>query len=115
MAYMLLIAEPVRFRAEFPVSDRRDAYERMREFAAELKERGVLMASESLTTDRVRVQKRDGRTSLVDGPFAEAKEVIGGFFLLNCATKEEAIEIARACPVVEWCDVEVRKVGPCWD
>ena len=76
---------------------------------------GLLIASESLATGGVRVKKRDGHASLIDGPFAEAKEMIGGFYLLDCATKEEAIEIASACPAAEWCEVEVRKIGPCWE
>jgi hypothetical protein len=115
MSYMLLIAEPVNQRAERSESEGRVLYDRMSEFAAGLKERGLLIASESLTRSSVRVRNRDGQTSLVDGPFAEAKEMIGGFFMLDCATKEEAVEIASACPAAQWCDVEVRKIGPCWE
>ena len=115
MSYLLLIAEPVNQRAERSESEGRVLYDRMSEFAAGLKERGLLIASESLTRSSVRVKNRDGQTSLVDGPFAEAKEMIGGFFMLDCATKEEAVEIASACPAAQWCDVEVRKIGPCWE
>ena len=49
-----------------------------------------------------------------DGPFAEAKEMIGGFFLLTCATREQAIDIARECPAAEWATIEVRELGPCF-
>lgn len=115
MPYLLLIAEPVGQRAERSESEGRFLYDRMVEFGAGLKERGLLIASESLARGGVRVRKRDGQASLIDGPFAEAKEMIGGFFMLDCATKEEAIEIASACPAAEWCEVEVRKVAPCWE
>jgi len=48
-------------------------------------------------------------------PYAEAKEMLGGFFLLGCATREESIEIARQCPAARCCSVEMREVGPCFD
>ena len=88
----------------------------MLRYADELKARGVLRGVESLASDTngVRVQVRDGRQRLLDGPFTEAKEMIGGFFLLDVPTREEAVAIAVACPAAEWCTVEVREVGPCW-
>jgi hypothetical protein len=62
----------------------------------------------------VRLTKRGGRTVALDGPFAEAKEMVGGFFLLDVATRGEALAIARDCPAAEWATIEVREVGPCW-
>jgi hypothetical protein len=62
----------------------------------------------------VRVQVRDGRPSLTDGPFAEAKEMVGGYFLLTCKTREEAVAIAAECPAAQWATVEVREFGPCF-
>jgi hypothetical protein len=116
MPYMLLIMEPRAQRAERGVEAGRKAYEQMQQWGAGLHERGLLVASESLASDTkgVRVQRRDGRQSLVDGPFTEAKEMIGGFFLIDCATLDEAVGIAGSCPAVEWCTVEVREVAPCW-
>lgn len=114
MPYMLLIAEPIGQRAERTEAEGRFLYDRMVEFGAGLKERGLLVASESLASEGLRVKKRDGKASLIDGPFAEAKEMIGGFYMLTCETQEEAIEIASACPAAEWCEVEVRKIAPCW-
>ncbi|MGT2439563.1 YciI family protein [Bradyrhizobium betae] len=61
----------------------------------------------------VRVQVREGRRDPLDGPFAEAKEMIGGYFLVDCATQDEAIAIAAERPAAAWCTVEVREVGPC--
>ena len=61
----------------------------------------------------MRVQVRDGKPTLIDGPFAEAKEIVGGFFLLDCETREQAIAVARECPAAEWATVEVREFGPC--
>lgn len=58
----------------------------------------------------------DGRCEeAMDGPFAEAKEMIGGFFLLTCETQEEAIAVARECPAAAWATVEARELGPCYE
>jgi hypothetical protein len=52
---------------------------------------------------------------VLDGPFAEAKEMVGGFFLLDCKTREEAVAIAQRCPAAEWATVEVRATAPCYE
>ena len=116
MSYMLMIVEPVGQRTERGLEAGKQVYARMVQFTADLKARGVLLASESLESEDkgVRIQVRGGRSRLVDGPFAEAKEMIGGFFLLNCATRDEALAIAAECPAAEWCTVEVREAAPCY-
>lgn len=116
MSYMLMIVEPVEQRHERGLEAGQQLYARMLQFTEELRARGVLVASESLAgQDKgVRVQVRGGRRHLLDGPFAEAKEMVGGFFLLDCATREEAVAIAGECPAAEWATVEVRQVAPCY-
>ncbi|NPT44604.1 dehydrogenase [Paraburkholderia sp. 1N] len=114
MSYMLLIVEPPDQRIERGEQAGREVYDQMVRFAADLKERGKLLAVESLASEAVRVQVRGGQPKLLDGPFAEAKEMIGGFFLLDCETREEAVAIAQTCPAASWCTIEVRKVGPCF-
>ena len=116
MAYTLLIVEPREQRSQRSEEEGRAVYGQMLEFAGKLEARGVLRACESLASDKdgVRLQKRNGEARLVDGPFAEAKEMIGGFFLLDVDSREEAVAIAAECPAAEWCTVEVRKVGPCF-
>jgi hypothetical protein len=117
MPYMLLIMEPPGQRLTRTEEEGRELYARMMKFGQDLQQRGLLIASESLHPDSagVRVQVRDGRTTLVDGPFAEAKEMVGGFFMLSCDSKEEAVDIARSCPAAEWSTVEVRGTGPCYE
>ncbi|MCB1486491.1 MAG: hypothetical protein KDJ88_03420 [Bauldia sp.] len=117
MSYMLLIVEQPGERDVDPKEGQR-RYEVMHQFAADLDSRGLLAAAESLLTTEetgVRVRKRGGRAATVDGPFAEAKEIIGGFFLLKAKTREEAVALAEECPATEWSIVEVRELGPCWD
>ncbi len=117
MPYMLLIMEPREQRAERSPAEGRHAYDSMLGFAADLKARGLLLAAESLTGDRdaVRVEVRNGQRKALDGPFSEAKEMVGGFFLIDCKTRDEAVAIAADCPAAAWCAVEVRALGPCYE
>ena len=113
---MLLIHEPVGQRQSRSRAEGEAVYGRMLRFAEELEARGVLRAVESLSSQEggARIKVSNGRGEVLDGPFAEAKEMVGGFFLLDCATRDEAIAIARECPAAEWATVEVRAVGPCY-
>jgi hypothetical protein len=117
MAYMLLMIEPVEQRSTRTREQGEQVYARMQRFADELKAQGLLLGVESLASHNkaTRVQVRDGRARVVDGPFAEAKEMVGGFFLVSCDTREEALAIAARCPAAEWCTIEVRPLAPCYD
>jgi hypothetical protein len=78
----------------------------------ELAASGELIASEALADPSLtrRVSVRDGRTLTSDGPFAEAKELLAGFFLLECESMERAVEVAARVPEAELDLVEVRPV-----
>lgn len=117
MSYMLLIVEPVGQRATRTETQGREAYASMQRFAQSLAAQGKLKAVESLSsqTTAVRVSRAAGQVELLDGPFAEAKEMVGGFFLLQDVTREEAIALAHDCPASQWCTVEVRALAPCFD
>src|SRR5262245_55882295 len=73
----------------------------MLRFNEELVKAGVLLSAEGLHSSGsgARVCYRDGRRTVVDGPFAESKELIAGFYLIQVRSKEEAIEWASRCPV----------------
>jgi hypothetical protein len=116
MAYMLLVIEPPGQRSTRTDAEEREVYARMVRFSEELKQRGLLTMSQSLKSDAAgaRVQVRDDSVMITDGPFAETKEVMGGFFLLTCNTREQAIAIARECPAAQWAAIEVRELGPCF-
>lgn len=115
MPFLLLIVEPKGQRRERAPEEGRAVYARMVDYSAKLKERGVLLATNSLRSDAVRLTLESGRKRVVDGPFAESKELIGGFFLLSCDTREQALVHAADCPAVEWATIEVRETGPCFD
>lgn len=115
MSYMLLIIEEPQKRRGRALAEGEQAMARMNDFAASLRQRGVLLACDSLRPDAegVRIESHNGKRSLLDGPFAEAKEIVGGFFLLDVQTREQAVAIGSECPATEWATVEVREVGPC--
>ena len=117
MAYVLLILEPPGIRETRSPEEGEVLYRRMEAFSADLKSRGVLRVSQSLKSDSagVRLRRHGGRSSLVDGPFAEAKEMIGGFFWLTCESRAEAVAIAEECPAAEWATIEVRELGVCYE
>ena len=115
MSYMLLIVEPQGQRRTRTEAEGRAVYDRMLSYAASLKKRGVLIQTSSLLEPSVRLELRAGRRSVTDGPFTEAKEFVGGFFLLKCDTRDEALAFATECPAAEWATVEVRETGPCYE
>jgi hypothetical protein len=117
MSYMLLIHEPVGQRATRSEAEGRALYERMLRFGAALHEEGVLLGAQSLAPQSraTRVRVAAGKASAVDGPFAEAKEMIGGFFHVDVASHEEAVALAARCPAAEWATVEVRALAPCYE
>ena len=69
-------------------------------FNEELHQAGVLVASEGLNPGgkAARVEVRRGRRTVVDGPFAESKELVGGFYVIEVASLDEAVEWAMRCP-----------------
>jgi hypothetical protein len=81
-------------------------------YTAMLRERGAYLAAEALqpvqTATSVRI--RDGRTLTTDGPFAETKEALGGFYLVEAKDLDEALEFAAACPGSRFGTIEVRPV-----
>ncbi len=83
-------------------------------YDAELRERGRCIASEALepvsTATTVRV--RNGRLSVTDGPFAETKEQLAGFYLIEARDLNEAIQLASKIPPAQVGSIEIRPVRP---
>ena len=83
-------------------------------FTQEVRDRGAFIAAEALqpvaTATTVRI--RDGQTLTTDGPFAETKEQLGGFYLIDARDLDEAIELAAKIPGAREGSIEVR---PIWD
>jgi hypothetical protein len=80
---------------------------------ADLQARGIWVTGDQLAPPRRgrSVRVRGGKKMVTDGPFAETKEAVGGFDLIECASLEEAVEIASSHPIAEFGTIEVR---PLW-
>lgn len=77
------------------------------------RERGWDVSGEALQPidTATTVRQRDGKFLVTDGPFAETKEHLGGFYLVDCANLDEALEFARSIPDVRRGSIEVRPVA----
>ncbi|MGC9665485.1 YciI family protein [Planosporangium sp. 12N6] len=86
----------------------------MQKYNEELVKAGIMLAGEGLhpSSKGARVRFANGKTTVIDGPFAEAKELIAGFWLWQVNSKEEAIEWVRRCPspMVGESEIEIRQV-----
>ncbi len=108
MQYMVLIYEPdgsTRTPAEWAeMMPAYMAYTEGLQAAGVMVDGAALADPGSATTVRV----RDGKRTITDGPFAETKEFLGGYYLLECATLDQALEHAAACPGAKRGSIEVR-------
>jgi hypothetical protein len=84
----------------------------MQRYNEELQKAGVLLSLDGLhhPDAGARVDFTGGTPKVLDGPFTEAKEVIGGYWLIDVSSKEEAVEWATRCPGEDGCLVEIRRV-----
>jgi hypothetical protein len=96
-----------------------DGFAAMGKFSRELVSQGKLRRGAPLhpEADGARVRVTGGKPLVTDGPFAESKEVLGGFWIIDVASREEALDIARRCPhagygIVEVAELEFRNVYP---
>jgi hypothetical protein len=115
MKYMILIQSNPQFleRWEALPEEQRERFGRDHlALTAELTDAGELVASEGLADPALakRVTVAGDQTMISDGPFAEAKEHLAGFYLVDCQTEERALAIAARVPDAVWGLVEVRPV-----
>ena len=106
MDYMFLIVD----RKNAPTGETVGMAE-MGQFAGELAQKGKIRGGAPLHPENTatRISVRGGRARSVDGPFAESKEVVGGFFMVDAASRAEAIEIAKRCPAARSGIVQVNE------
>jgi hypothetical protein len=117
MRYALLIVDRESARPSPEPPSPEEQAQQMQEYNAYtemLRDRGIYLGGEALqpnpTATTVRVE--DGRTIITDGPFIEAKEALGGFYLIEARDLDEALQLAAACPGAKLGAIEVR---PIWE
>ena len=110
--YLIVINTDEKAQAKATVEQHKETYAAYMKYTADLKSSGVLLGGEALegSASGARISYKEGRRVVTDGPFSEAKEVIGGYYLIDVKTREEAIEWADKCPGAKLGGVEVRSV-----
>jgi len=105
----LIYGDPARWD-ELSPEEREAVYDRYRAFAEEARAAGVMAGGEELASprDATTVRVRSDETLVIDGPYAEVKEALGGVFVLEVATMDEAVEYAAKIPGAEHGAVEIR-------
>jgi hypothetical protein len=109
MKYMLLIYGDEQALSE---SERQDCYKESTQLALDLHSKGQYVAANPLhpTPMATSVRMRDGKRLVTDGPFAETREQLGGYFLIEAKNLDEAIAVAAQIPMARKGTVEVRPV-----
>ncbi len=110
MQYMLLIYDEERRWAELPEEQRGSIMQEYFAYTQELVDSGAFIKGDPLqpTSTATTVRVRDGETLTTDGPFAETKEQLGGYYLIDVESLDEALEWAAKIPAARWGTIEVR-------
>jgi hypothetical protein len=110
MKYMLLIHQDERGWDKLSEAERQQIYGEYRKFSEELKASGHYLAGSELhpTAAATSVRVRDGKRLVTDGPFAETREQLGGYYLVNAKDLDEAIGLAARVPSARVGTIEIR-------
>src|SRR5262245_56656239 len=101
MRFMMIVIPEGYESASPDVAPSAEAVAKMMEFNKSLQKAGVLLALDGLLppSTGARVHHKDGKATVTDGPFAEAKEAVGGYWIIQVRSREEAIEWAKRAPM----------------
>ncbi len=112
MQYMLLLYSDAKVFAAMPEASRREAVAAYEAYTAALRAAGALVGSNRLATTEsaTTVRVRDGKSQVLDGPYAETKEQLGGFYFIDVADLDEALKWAARIPAAITGSIEVRPV-----
>ena len=112
MKYILLVHHDEESFRKRPEAERQQMLQESVQLAQQLNSSGHYLSAAPLhpSSETVCVRVRDGKPLLTDGPFAETREQLGGYFLINARDKEEAIRIAARIPGARIGTVEIRQV-----
>jgi hypothetical protein len=113
MRYMMLIYMPESAESATSTADREAMYAEYGTFAQEAMEKGMIKGGDELKPSSVAttVRVRAGEVLKTDGPFAETKEQLGGYFLMDCSDLDEAIEMAAKIPGARHGSIEIRPIA----
>jgi hypothetical protein len=112
MRFMMIVIPKAYQTAAPEAQPKLEDFTRMMEYNKSLEKAGILLAMDGLTPPSAgaRISFNDGKATVTDGPFAEAKEVFGGYWIIQVHSREEAIEWAKRAPMSNGDAIEVRQV-----
>lgn len=109
--YLLLLHEHPSVFADVSPAEFEAIVREYTAWSAGLRERGQLLQGEKLKDEGGRrVARRSGTLLVTDGPFAEAKDVVGGLFVVSASSYDEAVALAQTCPHLRFGEIEVRAI-----
>jgi hypothetical protein len=112
MQYLMLIYSNEGCEPQGDTPEGAAHYKAYMDYSAEVTEKKVALGMNALqpVTTATTVRVRDGQTQTTDGPFAETKEQLGGYYLLDCKDLDEAISYAARIPSARYGSIEIRPV-----
>jgi len=110
--YMLLLHDDVTQYAKLSPEDMQQVVEKFVAWGRRLRERGIVKGGDKLTDEPGRVMRRtNGQVRVTDGPYSESKELLGGYYMIEAETYDQAVEYARDCPALDYGGtIEVRQI-----
>ncbi len=115
MRYLILVGHDEKGGSTMTKEQHAQLFADFQRYHKDLRQAGLLLGGEALqpTAKGARIQVESGKRRVLDGPFSESKEIIGGFFLIDVKSHAEALEWAARCPAAHlgpWSYVELRAV-----
>ncbi|HEU5359385.1 MAG TPA: YciI family protein [Gemmatimonadales bacterium] len=109
MRYLILIASNAKTWANMPTEELARVQAEYRDYGEAIKRSGHFVAGSQLPRDKATtIRQRNGKLEMVDGPFAETKEQLGGFYLIEVKDHDEAMAVAGRCPGAKYGCLDVR-------
>ncbi|HSR54325.1 MAG TPA: YciI family protein [Acidobacteriota bacterium] len=109
--YLLLLHEKPDAASHYSPQQMQDLIQEYVDWSERMAQAGRYLAGQKLVEGEGRIVRQDGKGLVVDGPFSETKEVIGGFFMIEADDYDQAVEFSRDCPHVRYgTRVEIREI-----
>ena len=111
--FIMLLHDAGRFPADISPDQIQAIIQRYVTWRQKIQKNGRKVEGHKLTDGQGRIMRgATGQTKVIDGPYAEAREVIGGLFIVEANSYEEMVELSKDCPHLDFGTIEIREVDP---
>lgn len=108
--YLLVLRRPASGRPPWGPEEIQAILGRYKAWADRMRQAGHLAGGNKLADQPGRILRKSSELRITDGPFVETKDVIGGYFLLEASGYDQAVELAKDCPHLEFGSIEIREI-----